>query len=73
MDSDSRGFSIRREGQRRGTKYVSLDDGEVFSVSGLKPGTYTASAWSGRRRTKSLTFELGSQGNQNLVLEFEER
>ena len=73
MESDSRGFSIRREGQRRGTQYVSLDDGEEFSVSGLKPGTYTASAWSGRQRTKSLTFELGSQGNQNLVLEFEER
>lgn len=73
MESDSRGFSIRREGQRGGTQYVSLDDGEEFSVSGLKPGTYTASAWSGRKRTKSLTFELGSQGNQNLVLEFEER
>jgi hypothetical protein len=73
MESDSRGFSIRREGQRRGTQYVSLEDGADFSVSGLKPGTYTASAWAGRRRSKSVTFELGSQGNQNLVLEFEER
>lgn len=73
MESDSRGFSISSKGERRGAKYVSLNEGDEFSVRGLKPGTYTASAWSGRRRTKSLTFELGSQGNQNLVLKFEER
>jgi hypothetical protein len=73
MESDSRGFSISSKGERRGAKYVSLNEGDEFSVRGLKPGTYTASAWSGRRRTKSLTFELGSQGNQNLILKFEER
>ena len=54
-------------------EWVGIAENGDFSVNGLKPGTYRVQAFSGRNRTKSATFELGPQGNENLVLEFELR
>jgi hypothetical protein len=68
-----RGMNIRRADGRRG-KWHQFDNDELtFVVGGMLPGTYTAWVWADRQRTKSLTFELGPAGDENLVLRFEAR
>jgi len=62
-----------RSSDGKSREWVGLSEAGDFSVNGLKPGEYRVQAFSGRKRTKSTTFELGPQGTENLVLEFEAR
>lgn len=72
--AERKGMSIRQVDGGGERKWHQFDDEELtFVISGLLPGTYKASAWAGRKRTKSLEFELGHAGDENLVLQFETR
>ncbi|MEM9378654.1 MAG: carboxypeptidase-like regulatory domain-containing protein [Planctomycetota bacterium] len=56
----------------RGRDWNPLDRNELtFELNGLEPGVYSARVWMNGSRTESVDFELGPNGDTNLVLQFE--
>jgi len=60
------------EGESEFVGTHSADEEDMtFEVKGLMPGRYRASLWTGPGGVRNVDFELGPNGDQNLVLDFE--
>ena len=47
-----------------------MDSDELtFNVEGLMPGTYRAETWTGTQGMIQVEFDLGPNGDENLVLD----
>ncbi|MEC8496088.1 MAG: carboxypeptidase-like regulatory domain-containing protein, partial [Planctomycetota bacterium] len=58
-------------GGGRGEGWTPVDPDELtFSVEGLMPGTYRAETWTGSQGMIQVEFNLGPNGDENLVLDF---
>lgn len=58
-------------GGGRGEGWTQVDSDEMtFEVEGLMPGTYRAETWAGTQGMIQVEFELGPNGDDNLVLDF---
>ena len=58
-------------GGGRGEGWTQVDSDELtFNVEGLMPGTYRAETWTGTQGMIQVEFDLGPNGDENLVLDF---
>lgn len=62
---------VRVKGQRGGEGWSQVDPEELtFSFSNMMPGKHRAEMWAGAQGLIEVEFELGSNGSEDIVLDF---